>query len=217
VEKKKEKEEPHMKTGRLLTALVSAAPQLWLGWMLYGVLHSPLAGTNRLWATDAWLIMVMEFFLVHAGFMSMGVVMMREPLKRALVALGLGSFYALFFTAFWFISEGSPIVLVPAILLVTRLVDAHGGGHDLFGERAFVSVTGVVLYLIGVFATAVPDPFPAFGFTPEVIAEIRPASEGSGGLWIDEPQRVVVFAAAYFFANGLLDVARGLYMARRAK
>jgi hypothetical protein len=204
-----------MKISRLVAALFSAVPQLWLGWTLYGVLYEPLAGANRMWATDTWLIMIMEFFLVHAGFMSMGIVMVRDEVKlRVLVTIALAGFYALFFLAFWHISDRSLIVLAPAVLLAGRLIDAHSGGTNMFGERAFVSVTGVLLYLIGVFATAIPDTFPPFGFTPEVMTELRPAFGDSGGLWIDDPQRVVTFGAAYFFANCVLDIIRGLYMAR---
>lgn len=206
-----------MNIGRLVTALFSAVPQLWLGWTLFGVLHDPLGGSNRPWATDAWLIMVMEFFLVHAGLMSMAVIAMHEVWQRAAVAAGLAAFYALFFTGFWFISEGSPVVLAPAVLLAGRLIDAHIGGNNLFGERAFVSVTGVLLYLIFAFATTVPENFPRFGFTPAVMAELGPAFGDTGGLWIDDPQRVVLFGACYFIANGVLDLARGYYMARRAK
>jgi hypothetical protein len=205
-----------MKTSRLAAALFSAVPQLWLGWTLYGVLHEPLAGANRLWATDAWLIMIMEFFLVHAGLMSMGIIMVRELRLRALIAIGLAAFYTLFFLAFWHVSGGSPVVLASAVLLAGRLIDAHGGGA-MFGERAFVSVTGVLLYLAGVFATVIPDPFPRFGFTSEVMAELKPAFGDAGGLWIDDPQRVVAFGAAYFTANGVLDVLRGAYMARHAR
>lgn len=207
-----------MNLRRAVTTLFSAVPQLWLGWTLYGVLRDPLAEAHRSWATDAWILMVMEFFLVHAGFMSLAVVLTREPRLRAGLFLGLAAFYVLFLMAFWFGSDGSPIVIGAAALLAGRLVDSLGGGEHGFGERTFVSVSGVLLYLGGAFASALPENFPPFGFTPNVMAELRPAFGDMGGLWFDDPQRVVAFGAAYFVANGLLDLGRGFHAAlyRRA-
>jgi hypothetical protein len=250
--------------GRFIVTLFSAVPALWIGWTLYGALHDPLGEGNRTWAVNAPVLMMMEFLLVHAGVVTMGVLFVRELRMLLLAIAALAAFYAVFFAAFWNMTGGSHVVLAAGVLLMGRLVDTLGLGWrsvlarssrpswrvsfeqamlsggaagtaststasdstvprhaaSLFNpailERTIVSVTGVLLFLIGIFASLIPDPFPQFGFTPAVLAELRPAS-GMSGPWFDEPQRVVAFAAGYFATTGVLDLVRGAFMARRSR
>jgi hypothetical protein len=57
-------------------------------------------------------------------------------------------------------------------------------------------------YLVGVVATAAGT-LPRLGFDPAFVASLH--LEG-GGLWVDEPWRVVAFGAFYFGAIGLLEM-----------
>ena len=61
----------------------------------------------------------------------------------------------------------------------------------------------VVAYLFACFATVVP-PVPRLGMKAELQAQFG-FGEGQGGLWIEEPQRVVAMGALYF---GLLCAAK---------
>jgi hypothetical protein len=149
----------------------------------------------------------MEFFMVHAGFMSLGV-MAGERRWRIGIAIGLAAFYLLFIAMFALVFDAKWMAVVAAALLAGRLGGAALRGPAEFPERIVVSVVGVVLYLGAVTATAGPETFPAFGFTPAVLQELRPAFGNTSGLWVDEPHRAVAGAALYFFALGLLELAR---------
>ena len=58
-------------------------------------------------------------------------------------------------------------------------------------------------YLGWVFGTAMP-PVPRMGFTPDVVASLH--LEG-GGLWIDEPWRVMAMGAGYYATIGFIEVS----------
>src|SRR5262245_44901697 len=107
----------------LAATLLAALPAFWLGGYLGYVLFDPLASDGtRQWAVDAGMLMMMEFLLVHAGFLSI-LAMVQETLKqRAIFAAALSSFYLLFMVFFWFMTKGSPVVLVALCLLASRMV-----------------------------------------------------------------------------------------------
>lgn len=189
----------------LAAALLAALPALWLAGYLCHVLVDPLASaTTRQWATDAPMLMAMEFLLVHAGFLSL-VAMVQEKLKtRALIAGGLAAFYLLFMAMFWFVSKGSGVVLAGIVLLVSRMVSGVMLGAEGIRQRGIVPVINVVLYLFFCIVTTVPERFPDFGFSAAVMEELKPAFEGQSGVWVEAPQRALAFGALYFLFQGLL-------------
>ena len=74
----------------------------------------------------------------------------------------------------------------------------------------------VMAYLAAVFATSSPESFPRWG----ILAELQPQldlGEPGGGLWVDEPHRVVAAGVIYF---GLLCTGKllaALVAARRKR
>jgi len=69
-------------------------------------------------------------------------------------------------------------------------------------------VVGVVFYMAAVIGTAAPQSFPAFGFTPAVLQELRPTFGSSSGVWVEEPHRAVAGASIYFMALGLFELSQ---------
>src|SRR5262245_35951186 len=100
------------RTRTVVAALLAALPAFWLAGFLGYVLYDPLgSGMTRQWATDAGMLMAMEFLLVHAGFLSI-LAMVPDRLKtRLIIGGGLGAFYVLFMGMFWYVSSGSSVVI----------------------------------------------------------------------------------------------------------
>jgi len=90
------------------------------------------------------------------------------------LAVALGALYLLFIVAFGRLFGQPAMILAAAVLLAGRLAGAAVGGPAELTERASVSVFSVVLYLTVVAGSAASASFPAFGFTPEVLRELRP-------------------------------------------
>ena len=187
--------------------LVAALPALALSAQFTYVLFAPLAWNNRQWAADAVALMALEFVMVHAGFMSLLVVTTGARARRIALAAALCAVYLMFIVAFSRLFGQLAMILAAAALLAGRLADAAASGQDGFTERAGVSVFSAFLYVIVVAGSTWPR-FPAFGFTPEVLRELRPLLGDGRGLWERQPQRVVAAAAVYFLAQGLFELAR---------
>jgi hypothetical protein len=191
--------------------LFAVVPPLALSAWLGFVLLRPLADTStRQWALDAPMLMAMEFLLVHSGFLALAALGQPTPWRRATFAGALGAFYLLFVGAFWFVSGGSAVIGGAMVLLVARLA---GGVLEAppRGEvelRRATPVFNAVLYLILVAVTSASKGFPTFGFTPEVLAQLRPDFGTATGLWAEQPQRPVAFGALYFLVQGLFELAR---------
>lgn len=191
----------------IAAALLAALPAFWLAGYLGYVLFHPLASaTTRQWAVDAAMLMAMEFLLVHAGFLSL-LAMVQETLKtRAIIAGGLSAFYLLFMLIFWLVSGGSSVVIAGVFLLVSRMTSGVILGAEGVRQRGLVPIINVALYLVLCIATTVPERFPEFGFTANVMETIRPDFGNTSGVWVDMPQRPVLFGAIYFFIQGLISL-----------
>jgi len=200
--------EPPSSPRRDIALLAVALPPLCVAGQLFWVLHAPLEGANRQWALDAWLLMATEFFLVHASVMSIAFSVALGPARRVAFMVVLAVLYGFFMFKFWTMSGESLIVVGAALLLAGRLVSAAIGGEQGLGERLRTSLISAVLLLFLVGVTTVPRTFSTYGFTPEVLEQLRSASGGGQGLWIREPYRVVWLGAFYFLALGLLELWR---------
>lgn len=149
--------------------------------------------------SNALLTMLVEFVLVHAAGMLGGLLESRAHSRRAQVAalLGFGMLYGAFIAAFAFaFGEWWP-VLVFAWLVLGKL-------QDLFStspadpmhrqQRQTMWAFQVVAYLAAVFATVIL-PIPRLGITEAIQPQLGLTG---GGLWVEQPQTVVVAGALYF-------------------
>lgn len=163
----------------------------------------------------ALLVMLLEFFLIHATgfFTAIGGSPKVPRAWRMLAMAGLTLFYLAMVGAFAMsFGEWWPL-LAFLWLAVGKAAWAWGtrpgAGDDALLMPMMAWAGSVVAYLFGAFFTLLV-PVPRLGMSEEV--QPRFGLDG-GGLWIEEPHRVVAFGLVYF---GLLCAAK-LLMARRAK
>lgn len=155
------------------------------------------------WAGYFLTLMLLEFIVVHSAAF-LGVVAFSDAPRRKRVALtlGLAGFYTLFGAAIaWGAKAWWPLLAFWG-LIVNRLLGILFGtvpsGHEKEAMQAGW-VVGAVSYLFGAFATVLL-PLPRLGVRPEMLG---PIGDDSGGLWVDEPHRVLAFAVLYFTLAGL--------------
>jgi hypothetical protein len=157
------------------------------------------------------LTMLLEFIVVHAtGFFgavgTFGDGRRDRPgtLRRALAFFGLFALYMLFTGAFALAVESTWPFVAFAGLMLPRFPSLVLNPPDDEGQfRVMAHWAGMtVLFLAGAFLTAVYE-VPALGVGPEVVA--RQGFE-TGGLWLEEPHRVMAFGVFYFTGNALLNI-----------
>jgi hypothetical protein len=172
-----------------ITALMFAA--VWCFPFVFGVLS----------VKTAMLTMLVEFFLIHAtGFFT---AIANQPSSDRRLRIGgvlaLSLFYVLMIGAFaWSFGEWWPLIAF-AWLAVGKLAwilrSAPASDDDTMWQMA-AWAGSVVAYLFACLAT-VMAPVPRLGMA----AGLQPGfgfGEGQGGLWIEEPHRVVAMGALYF-------------------
>jgi hypothetical protein len=149
--------------------------------------------------SNALLTMLVEFVLVHASGMLGGLLESRSHSRRAqvLALLGFGFLYSAFIGAFALTFFEWWPVLVFAWLLVGKLQDLFGASpadpaHRQ--RRQTMWAAQVVAYLAAVFITLLL-PVPRFGISEAVQPQL--GLTGSG-LWVGQPQTVVVAGVLYF-------------------
>lgn len=165
----------------------------------------------------AMLTMLLEFFLVHATgfFTAFANTPDTSKGKRIASLLGLSLFYLLMIGAFcasfgeWWPLLGFGWLLLGKILWVR----AHPVADDdaMFWQMGAWAAS-VVAYLFGCFLTVIAD-IPRWGMSTELQPQF---GLSGGGLWIDEPHRVVAFGVVYFSLLALGKVAAGLLSKRRS-
>lgn len=170
----------------------------------------------------AMLTMLVEFFLIHATgfFTAFANAPGSSRLKRIGSLLGLSTFYVLMIGAFsWSFGAWWPLLgflwLLAGKILWVRAHPVVDDDDTMFWQMA-AWAGSVVAYLGGCFATLVPD-VPRWGMTEAI--QPRFGLSG-GGVWIDEPHRVVAFGVVYFAAlavGKLLAAAIVQWRARRAR
>ena len=199
-----------------LKGIFAALPDFGLAAMyLITWLHPYAFGQNMV--AYLLLLMLMEFINVHsAGFMGFMLISDTSRTKKGLGIVGFGLFYTLFVLGF---ALGFGVwwpVWAFWIMTGNRLLGLLIGQAPQGREKSFVMVSwalSVLFYLAFVFVTSIA-PVPAFGLTEEVI---RAQGLTGGGLWIDEPQRVIAFGFLYFTAVAISEVLADVVMARSAK
>jgi len=153
------------------------------------------------------LLMLLEFVVIHsAAFMGQAVVDIDQPPARAMAILGFGLFYTIFVGAFGLAFHTWWPVAGFWLLTGNRLLGVLVGQAPDGEERRYLRAgwaTGVVFYVGAVFLTLFL-PLPRFGITPDVVA--RQGFAGMGGVWIQEPHRVVAAGFLYFAATAVSEL-----------
>lgn len=149
--------------------------------------------------SNALLTMLVEFVLVHAAGMLGGLLESRAHSRRAQVValLGFGLLYAAFIAAFALaFGEWWPVVVFAWLLLgkVQDLFSTSPADPQHRQQRQAMWALQVVAYLAAVFATVLL-PIPRLGLTEAIQPQL--GLTGSG-LWVEQPQTVVVGGALYF-------------------
>lgn len=143
------------------------------------------------------LVMLLEFLVVHStGFLG-AIGAADSPLRvRALQYGGLLLFYLIFALAFA-AGMGSlwPVVAF-VLLLLSKLPVVVLRPPTMDGQMVVMAnwAAMTALYLGGIFLTVTAN-VPALGITPEVIAH---QEIDVGGIWPEEPYRVMAFGTIYF-------------------
>ena len=189
-----------------LPAIIAAAPDFGLAALFLATWIAPgIVGAHRI--GTLLLVMLLEFIVVHsAGFMGAAVAGAGTRLQRLTWILGLGVLYTLFvgafaaaFGAWWPLGAFWALTLNRLLGALLGQVPSEDG--KLFMMRSWA--VGVMAYLGAVFATVLL-PVPEFGIDASVRAA---ANLPGGGLWIEEPQRVIAAGFLYFAALGLSELA----------
>ena len=163
----------------------------------------------------AMLTMLVEFFLIHATgfFTSFANAPNTSRTKRTLSVLGLAVIYVLMiggitasFDEWWPLAAFGWLLLGKLWWIRTSIAN-----HDSMQTQMGAWAGSVAAYLFGCFLTVIVY-VPRWGMDIELQPRFGLNPDGqSGGLWIDEPHRVVAFGVVYF---GVLAI--GKVMAARA-
>lgn len=152
------------------------------------------------------LIMLMEFFILHSSaFLAFAMTAPQRRTTRVLAVTGLGLFYTMFVGSFA-LSFGTWWPLVSFwMLLVNRMLAIVFGPPPRMGDFGFIVIGWAVAsacYLGYALLTATA-PIPRLGVTAAVQAA-QPISVG--GLWGEEPWRVIAFGTFYYATIGVTEL-----------
>jgi hypothetical protein len=184
--------------------IVAAAPDVALGVVMILTWTAPqLLGPGR--ATYAAQLMTLEFVVVHSAVL-IGVMGTRSHsrLVNAAWILGLSALYSTIAIAIGRASDSLWPLWSFWGLTANRLFTLVGTGRPDDAKAARLGtrwVVSVVLYIGWVMLTTFV-PIPAFG----IEASMVPENSRVGGLWAEQPQRVLAAGAGYFFAQAYLDL-----------
>jgi hypothetical protein len=151
------------------------------------------------WVRQVVVAMLVEFLAVHSGAFFSGVLehssggwrrVIVPYLLLASVYVGFAGAFALAFGTWWPLQ--AMIVLV-GMKFWTLFLDRDTSSREVARQQG-IWLASCAAYVIGAFLTAVL-PVPELG----IDAAAREAADLPGsGAWVEQPQRVVAFAMAYF-------------------
>jgi hypothetical protein len=152
------------------------------------------------------LTMLLEFIIVHSsGFMGAAYFSKAPRSKRIMTIFGLGLLYTLFVGGFslsfhsaWPLASFWGLTCNRMLAVLLTPTPEENPGLYLGANWAM----SAVFYLFGVFLTVIA-PVPRFGITAERIPQLGLTG---GGLWIDQPYRVLAFGVVYFMAQGIWNL-----------
>ncbi|MBI5168579.1 MAG: hypothetical protein HZA61_03735 [Candidatus Eisenbacteria bacterium] len=151
------------------------------------------------------LTMLVEFVVVHsAPFMGLQLVSDMPAARKLRNVVAIGLFYSVFllgfslaFHAWWpFVSFW---LLTANRLTVLTFRQGREGRESATLKASWAA--GALCYLGGVFLTTLL-PLPRLGLDPAFVESLRLTG---GGLWIEQPWRVLAFGAFYFATVGFLE------------
>lgn len=185
--------------GRLLS---SAGMSLWLAAMFLITWVRPNT-FGELTVHHLLFVMLLEFLIVHcSGFM--GAIAARDETRRQRLFMFsiLIAFYALFAAGFSAMYGGWWPLLAFLGLGMSKFSTVVLRPPDMRGQNVLIVNWAAMtcLYLGGVFLTAVVS-VPALGVTKDVITA---QNFDTGGLWLEEPHRVLAFGVFYFTGLAIL-------------
>ena len=153
------------------------------------------------------LVMLMEFIVIHsAAFMGTVALSNADRGKRTMGILGFGLLYTLFaggfslgFRSWWPLGSfwgqtGNRLLGV----IVGQVPDEE---QQAFIRRGWAATA--MFYLLGCFATVLL-PVPRLGLTPAVVATQHIPG---GGMWVNQPWRVLAFGFLYFALVGWSELS----------
>jgi hypothetical protein len=196
----------------LLARAASALPDAALGVMFLVTWLDPRVFGGGL-LRYALLTMLMEFFVVHSsGFMSLvlwGTSL--DAVKKTLATVALGAAYSVLLVGFALAIGAWWPVWAFWGLTFNRLTSALFGPKAAGKARARIAnewATSAALYLLWVFAGTLLW-VPPLGITPEVVASAGVPGQGP---WAEQPYRVVVAGAGYFFCQAWLELGGNAFI-----
>ena len=184
--------------------LVKALPDLFTAYLLYVTWSGPTRFGMEWFRAGAFL-MLLEFFVIHAGgFMAVTVVDPQASRRVRLLRLaGWSAGYLAFISLFAIGLDAPWLVWAFAWCCFCKLQALWTGAPPTERDRSHAVTAwalSVAVYLGAVFATVMYD-------VPElaVSAELRKAWGFTGsGVWESEPQRALAGGVLYFALMGLL-------------
>jgi hypothetical protein len=182
----------------------AALPDLALSFTFLSTWIAPqLLGADK--ARYAMQLMVLEFIVVHsAAFVGFVGMRSKSRLVNGASVVGVSALYSVLV---WAISTALhawwPLISFWS-LTANRLASLVLTGRPDDSRMARLAsrwVLSALLYIGWVFVT-IFLPIPRLGLDPSIL----PAAPGQSGLWVDQPQRVLVAGAGYFLCQALLDL-----------
>lgn len=185
--------------------IISAAPDLGLGVAFVAMWVRPSTFGSSVLAYLT-LTMLLEFIVIHSAAL-MGAIAFTDTSQanRTIGIVGLALVYSLFVAAFagafktwwplwafWSLSANR----LSGVILGT----ASGENKAAVAAGWAISVT---LYVGGAFATVLL-PIPHLGMTADVVQSIA----APGGVWVEQPHRLLAFGGFYFLFQGLIELLR---------
>jgi hypothetical protein len=150
-------------------------------------------------------VMLLEFIVVHSTGFFGAIGAKDEPMRsRAFMYTVLALFYCIFAGSFALTYGGPWPIYAFVMLTIGKLPNTVLRPPDAAGQNIVIVnwAAMTALYLAGVFITAVLT-VPSYGVTPEAIAKQQFTV---GGLWTEEPYRVMAFGAFYFTGMGIVSI-----------
>lgn len=182
------------------TRLAAALPDAVVSASFLVVWIAPFALGERA-VRNALLTMLVEFVLMHASGMLGGIAFDRgrRRANRLFVLAGFTAFYGLFIGAFVLAFDALWPIAVFGWLILGKFAGVFAARGHTAGEARRMQAewaASAAFYVGGVFLTLLL-PLPRLGMSET----LQPAfGLVGGGVWVDEPHRVVAFGALYFAA-----------------
>jgi hypothetical protein len=148
------------------------------------------------------LVMLMEFIVIHsAAFMGRVAISNADRTKRTTGILGFGALYTVFAGAFSLAFRSWWPITSFWGQTINRLLGVILGQVPDEQQKAFIMrgwAASAIFYLLGCMVTLLL-PIPRLGLTPAIQAAQHITG---GGVWVEQPQKVLAFGFLYFGLTG---------------